>query len=215
MRLPHGHVPRGLQIVGQLPELLMGLDWGTALLPGAIVGSTDAAAVSALRTRSGVTLNERVAATRAVESGVNDPVAVYLTLAFIALLAAPAARPAWHCRLLSTSAYAPYPDQPLLHGSNLGSLLMTFITHRATRRGSTGSMRTSEHPCRAPPGLQTCPGGSFVATVSSLAMIPMRRVPVFAAGRRRAVVLRTPEVRGRTTGTCSSAVGRRSPVGGT
>lgn len=40
------------------------------------------------------------------------------------------------------------------------------------------------------------------------------RLPVLAAGNRRAAVRHTSELRGRATGTCRSAVDGRSPVSG-
>jgi potassium/hydrogen antiporter len=62
---------------------LFGLPWPLAFLLGAIVSSTDGAAVFAALRAGGLTPRRRLASTLEVESGLNDPVAVLLTLAFV------------------------------------------------------------------------------------------------------------------------------------
>ena len=127
-------------LTGLAGMLFLGLDWGTAMLLGAIVGSTDAAAVFALLTRSGVTLNERVAATLEIESGINDPMAVYLTLAFIALLA-PAQAAAGGSSAWATMAWS-FVQQfgwGALAGG-IGGLAMAELLKRVAARDAGGGI---------------------------------------------------------------------------
>jgi len=74
-------------ITAPIAKWALGLEWTQALLVGAVVASTDAAAVFFLINARGLRLRPRVRATLEVESGTNDPFAVFLTLLLVEILA--------------------------------------------------------------------------------------------------------------------------------
>jgi cell volume regulation protein A len=82
-------------LTGLAAAWFLDLHWLEGLLIGAIVGSTDAAAVFAILHSHGLQLKQRVDATLQIESGVNDPMAVFLTIALVQLLAAGGTHPDW------------------------------------------------------------------------------------------------------------------------
>jgi cell volume regulation protein A len=66
--------------------LTLGLNWTEGLLLGSVVASTDAAAVFFLLHAHGLRLRPRVSAVLEVESGINDPLAIFLTIVLVELL---------------------------------------------------------------------------------------------------------------------------------
>src|SRR5436309_2413900 len=73
-------------LTAPVAKFLLGMTWTEALLVGAVVASTDAAAVFFLIHARGLRLRPRVGATLEVESGSNDPFAVLLTVILVEFL---------------------------------------------------------------------------------------------------------------------------------
>jgi cell volume regulation protein A len=73
-------------LVGFAAQAIFGVSWAEGLLFGIIVAPTDAAAVFFLLRVGGITLRDLVRSTLEVESGSNDPIAIFLTVALVGVI---------------------------------------------------------------------------------------------------------------------------------
>jgi len=74
-------------LVALLVKFLLGLTWLEALLFGAIISSTDAAAVFAILGAKEILLKNNIRPLLELESGSNDPMAIFLTVTMIQIIA--------------------------------------------------------------------------------------------------------------------------------
>src|SRR5438445_9056028 len=81
-------------VTAPVAKYALGLNWTESLLVGAVVASTDAAAVFLLVHTQGLRLRPRVGATLEAESGTNDPFAIFLTLMLVEFISLGESSPA-------------------------------------------------------------------------------------------------------------------------
>ena len=138
-------------LVGAFATWLIGVDWRLGLLLGGIIGSTDAAAVFNVVKGAGVTLNERVASTLEIESGLNDPMAIFITLMLVGVLVNPEIGFGWTMLITLVQQFG----LGALMGITLGALLSEILLRVRSNEGLHA--------------LLLCSGGAMVFATTNLA----------------------------------------------
>jgi NhaP-type Na+/H+ and K+/H+ antiporter len=110
-------------VLGAVVSLAYGVPLAGALLAGAAAAPTDAAAVAVLLRRAGAALPDRLLALLEVESGLNDPMSVFLTFLLLRLIAEPGSMGAGDAALLFVEEMAGGAALGLAGGWALAQLL--------------------------------------------------------------------------------------------
>lgn len=122
-------------IFGAVAHLLLGVTWLEGLLLGAIVGSTDAAAVFFLLRVGGISIRDRVRSALEIESGSNDPMAVFLTITLVEIISAGTGAENMGTQILVL--FAMQLGIGLLAGFAGGMLIVSLVNRLNLERGLT------------------------------------------------------------------------------
>jgi len=145
-------------VTGVAAVFLLGIGWIQGLLIGAIVSSTDAAAVFLLLHQRGRDISERVAATLETEAGFNDPFAVFLTTTLVALAAGQGDR--------SVPEFVLYLVREALLGAAIGvagGMLLVQLVNRLTLAGGLQPILAMAGALCLFAGTQLLDGSGFLA----------------------------------------------------
>jgi cell volume regulation protein A len=122
-------------LFGAAATFLLGFTWLQGLLLGSIVASTDAAAVFFLLRIGGINIRDKVRSTLEVESGTNDPMAIFLTLALVEVLASGEGYHGINLAMLAT--FIQEMGLGVILGLLGGMMIVLIAGHLETDRGLT------------------------------------------------------------------------------
>jgi NhaP-type Na+/H+ and K+/H+ antiporter len=122
-------------LVAAFVHLVFGDDLVKSLLLGSVVGSTDAAATLLLLRGRGVRLKGRVGEIILVESGVNDPTAIFLTTVLVGLVDSGITELSWDVASTGLPIFALQVAGGLIGGFAGGFVLVTLVDRIALPDG--------------------------------------------------------------------------------
>ncbi|MBR0558198.1 potassium/proton antiporter [Ciceribacter sp. L1K23] len=123
-------------LFGLVASWILGLSLLEGMLLGSIVASTDAAAVFFLLRIGGINIRDKVRSTLEVESGTNDPMAIFLTLALVTLVSQNGGEETgWAAGLGLLRMFVEQMGMGLLLGLIGGYVIVLILRHIRIERG--------------------------------------------------------------------------------